>query len=300
MSEAIEEKPVEVGNKVAPLSYRADFNKSLAKFRQQVKAPGKNGHVDFTSKKGRTKYDYTLLDDLIKSIDEGTKDTGLSWRQEAETIKGGVKVRTIISHENGYDYTSPWITLGSGTAPQDVGSAITYAKRYSLGTTFGVSSESDDDGEAAQEGSRQQNSQQQNHTQGQQNNQRPSQRRRNQQQSNQQQSNQQRPRQQNQGPIDTNPSKLKSIAVLLQNIADMKNSTVEEMTLTYEKAAHGANFEHLTSSQAETIISMLTNQANKLRAEAAKQSSVDTDDINKRLGEMSDTNVRGADPTGAK
>lgn len=152
MSEAVEEKPAEVERKLETLNYRAEFNKSLAKFRQQVKAPSKNGHVSYKS----THYDYVLLDDLIKSIDEGAKDTGLSWRQEAETVKGGVKVRTIISHESGYDYTSPWITLGSGTAPQDVGSAITYAKRYSLGTTFGVSSESDDDGEAAQESSRQQ------------------------------------------------------------------------------------------------------------------------------------------------
>lgn len=152
MSGAVEEKPAEAERKLETLNYRAEFNKSLAKFRQQVKAPSKNGHVSYKS----THYDYVLLDDLIKSIDEGAKDTGLSWRQEAETVKGGVKVRTIISHDSGYDYTSPWITLGSGTAPQDVGSAITYAKRYSLGTTFGVSSESDDDGEAAQESSRQQ------------------------------------------------------------------------------------------------------------------------------------------------
>ncbi len=139
--------------KFQELKLRAAFNKGLAKFRQQVKAPKKNGHVDFTSKNGRTKYDYILLDDLIQSIDEGSKDTGLSWRQEVETDGQMVKVRTIISHENGYEYQSPWLALSSNNRPQDVGSAITYAKRYSLGTTFGINSETDDDGQEAQRSS---------------------------------------------------------------------------------------------------------------------------------------------------
>lgn len=290
MSEAIKEKPAEVGNKIESLSYRADFNKALAKFRQQVKAPKKNGHVD-TGKYG---YDYVLLDDLIKSIDEGIKDTGLSWRQEVEVNQGTIRVRTIISHSNGYDYDSPWITLSSGAKPQDIGSAITYAKRYSLGTTFGISSESDDDGEAAQQAKqqKQQSNQgrQQNGKRGQQNNNQQSQNNRNQQ-----------PPQQQQGPVNTNPGKLQTMAVLIQSIADIKNSTVEELTPVYKKAAHVSDLEHLTEGQANDVIKMLTDQANKVKAEAAKQNSnVDTDDLNKQLGEMSDANVRGAEPTGAK
>lgn len=288
MSEAIEEKSIEVGKKVESLSYRADFNKSLAKFRQQVKAPSKNGHVDFTSKKGRTKYDYTLLDDLIKSIDEGTKGTGLSWRQEAETIKGGVKVRTIISHENGYDYASPWITLGSGTAPQDVGSAITYAKRYSLGTTFGVSSESDDDGEAAQNSQQQSNQRQSNqgrqngsHNQGSSNN--------------NQRSNNQQPNSQN--PTDTTSGKLNTIGLLLAQIADVKHSTVENLTKAFQSNMH-LDLMHLDDKKADYVISVLTEQIGKAKAE----SPVDTAALNQQLDEMSLQNVQSGEgqATGAK
>lgn len=123
----------------------AEFYKGLAKFRQQVKAPSKNGHVDFQTRAGRKKYDYVLLDDLIKAIDNGIKDTGLAWSQEVETVSGGIKVRTLIMSESGYQYTSPWLGLQSASNPQDVGSAITYARRYSLGTTFGINSEPDDD-----------------------------------------------------------------------------------------------------------------------------------------------------------
>ena len=52
------------------LKLRPEFNKGLSKFRQQVKAPSKNGSVSYKN----TKFDYVLLDDLIKSIDAGIKE----------------------------------------------------------------------------------------------------------------------------------------------------------------------------------------------------------------------------------
>lgn len=152
MTESQEKQvPVET-QKVDPekrLKLQADFNASLAKFRSQVKAPTKNGHVGYSTKSGAKNYDYVLLDDLIKSIDNGLKDTGLAWYQEASADMKTVRVRTVITHSSGFIYQSPWITFMGGT-PQNAGSAITYAKRYSLGASFGISSETDDDGETAQ------------------------------------------------------------------------------------------------------------------------------------------------------
>lgn len=149
MSEEQVETPT---TKVAPeerVKLRAAFNDGLTKFRAQVKAPAKNGHVGFSTKSGGSKkYDYVLLDDLIKSIDTGLKNTGIAWYQEAEADMKVIRVRTIVTHKDGFVYQSPWIKFSTSGQPQDVGSAITYAKRYSLGTSFGVSSEADDDGEA--------------------------------------------------------------------------------------------------------------------------------------------------------
>ena len=140
--------------KMEMIKLRADYAKALNLFEQQVKAPSKNGHVDFTSKKGRTKYDYVTIDDLINSINHGIKGTGLSWQQEAKVETQGqsssISVRTIVRHENGYEYVSPWVTFVSSIAPQSIGSAITYAKRYSLSATFGINSETDDDAQQAQ------------------------------------------------------------------------------------------------------------------------------------------------------
>ena len=140
--------------KVKMIELRAGYAKAFNLFEQQVKAPSKNGHVDFTSKKGRTKYDYVTIDDLINSINHVIKGTGLSWQQEAKVETQGqsssISVRTIVRHENGYEYVSPWVTFVSSIAPQSIGSAITYAKRYSLSATFGINSETDDDAQQAQ------------------------------------------------------------------------------------------------------------------------------------------------------
>lgn len=140
--------------KMEMIKLRAAYAKALNLFEQQVKAPSKNGHVDFKSKGGRTKYDYVTIDDLINSINNGTKGTGLSWQQEAKVETQGqsssISVRTIVRHENGYEYVSPWVTFVSSIAPQSIGSAITYAKRYSLSATFGINSETDDDAQQAQ------------------------------------------------------------------------------------------------------------------------------------------------------
>lgn len=43
-----------------------------------------------------------------------------------------------------------WLALPSGGTPQTAGSAITYARRYSLCAALGVAGEEDDDGNAAQ------------------------------------------------------------------------------------------------------------------------------------------------------
>ncbi|CAM3209776.1 ERF family protein [Lactiplantibacillus plajomi] len=151
------EKQVEsqVSFKIAPekrVELQAAFFAGLTKFREQVKAPAKNGHVGYATKGGNKAYDYVLLDDLIKSIDMGLKGTGIAWYQEAEADQKAIRVRTVLTHKDGYMYQSPWMSFSTNGQPQSAGSAITYAKRYSLGTSFGVSSEADDDGEATGKG----------------------------------------------------------------------------------------------------------------------------------------------------
>lgn len=74
--------------------------------------------------------------------------------------KGFVAVRTTLLHESGEwiagEISMPCQSDKGGIGPQQVGSAITYARRYSLSAIVGVVSEDDDDAEAAQKAHRQQ------------------------------------------------------------------------------------------------------------------------------------------------
>ena len=74
--------------------------------------------------------------------------------------RGYVSVRTTLLHESGEwiagEISMPCQSDKGGIGPQQVGSAITYARRYSLSAIVGVVSEDDDDAEAAQRAHRQQ------------------------------------------------------------------------------------------------------------------------------------------------
>lgn len=119
--------------------------KSLAKFRQQLKQPVKDGANPYF------KSTYVTLDGVIKAVDTALEGTGLSYIQEAATSDGLPAVRTVLFHEDGGTMASGWLSLPlkNGATPQDVGSLLTYAKRYQLAAFFGVSSDVDDDGNSA-------------------------------------------------------------------------------------------------------------------------------------------------------
>ena len=91
------------------------------------------------------------LDGVIKAVDTALEGTGLSYIQEAATSDGLPAVRTVLFHEDGGTMASGWLSLPlkNGATPQDVGSLLTYAKRYQLAAFFGVSSDVDDDGNSA-------------------------------------------------------------------------------------------------------------------------------------------------------
>lgn len=119
--------------------------KALAKFRQQLKQPSKDGSNPYL------KSTYVTLDGVIKAVDTALEGTGLSYIQEAATSDGLPAVRTVLFHEDGGTLASGWLSLPlkNGATPQDVGSLLTYAKRYQLAAFFGVSSDVDDDGNSA-------------------------------------------------------------------------------------------------------------------------------------------------------
>lgn len=99
---------------------------------------------------------YADLTSVVMAIKPALAKHGLFFRQATRIMDGGVCVETFICHKSGQE-----VSCGLFYAPalkqdaQGYGSALTYARRYSLSTAFGVCPE-DDDGNAATQSMQQQ------------------------------------------------------------------------------------------------------------------------------------------------
>ena len=118
--------------------------KAMALFRSKVEQPAKDANNPFFKSK------YVTLEGVIKSVDTAIIDTGLTWYQEPVSDNNKIGVATHIFHESGeWLAFEPFYVTPTKVDPQAQGSALTYAKRYSLAAAFGISSDIDDDGNGA-------------------------------------------------------------------------------------------------------------------------------------------------------
>lgn len=101
-----------------------------------------------TKDQGSYSYTYADLADTLKAVRPILATHGLAVYQSVGGDASNVTVRTVIIHTSGQTITSDPITLTSGRTPQATGSAVTYARRYSLLATLGMATE-DDEGRAA-------------------------------------------------------------------------------------------------------------------------------------------------------
>lgn len=117
---------------------------ALVLFRSQLVQPIKDKTNPFLKNK------YVPLEGVVEAVDKGIHGTGLTYTQSVSGGDKSITVTTVIMHESG-----EWLELDGLTLPmakQDAqagGSAITYARRYSLSAAFGITSDTDDDGDTA-------------------------------------------------------------------------------------------------------------------------------------------------------
>ena len=92
---------------------------------------------------------YADLAAVVDAIKPALAEHGLFFRQVTHHAEGGVCIETIIHHASGESLAcGPLFVPASKQDAQGYGSALTYARRYSLMAAFGVPAE-DDDGNAA-------------------------------------------------------------------------------------------------------------------------------------------------------
>jgi len=124
----------------------ANIAAALCKFQAECPAPKK------TAENPHFKSKYSPLEEIISTIKPHLSKNGLSFFQSTTTEGDNICVTTLVLHSSGeYIESEPLkLPMGKITA-QGAGSAVTYARRYSLCAALGIAAEEDDDGNAATE-----------------------------------------------------------------------------------------------------------------------------------------------------
>lgn len=119
----------------------ANIAAALVGFQSEVANPEKKGiNPHFKSK-------YAELDDIINTIRPTLEKHGLAFIQNPVQSDGQVGVYTVLIHKSGeYIQFDPVMIPLQKVTPHQVGAALTYAKRYSLGAALGLATEEDKDG----------------------------------------------------------------------------------------------------------------------------------------------------------
>lgn len=123
----------------------AELSKALSKFQSDVKQPFKDADNPFFRSK------YVPLESVVEAINGTAPKHGLSFTQWAlNDDTNRIGVQTLLMHESGewIEYDPVFMNADKQTA-QGYGALLTYIKRYTLSAIFGITSDQDDDGNAA-------------------------------------------------------------------------------------------------------------------------------------------------------
>lgn len=123
-----------------------EFAVDLIKLINSCKGIKYNKKVDITTKTGRKiNFEYTTLDKIYAHI---KNDDNFALLEPIGTNESGQPaVQIILIHKSGEAITSDYyaLNLPLNGSKQDEGSAITYTKRYALGSFLGISTDIDND-----------------------------------------------------------------------------------------------------------------------------------------------------------
>lgn len=117
------------------------------------KAQGAMKNAVFNRQNPHFKNKYADLAAVWDAIRKPLADNGLSITQTIRPNGTGLYLCTTMRHSSGQwvDSSYPLPTMAK---PQEMGSALTYARRYSLSAIVGIAADEDDDAELATKGNR--------------------------------------------------------------------------------------------------------------------------------------------------
>ena len=98
---------------------------------------------------------YADLSACVEAVMDALNNNGIGLIQRTHESESGVNVETVMIHESGESLSAGILHVPAAkNDPQGYGSALTYARRYSLMAACGIAPE-DDDGNAASKAQRQ-------------------------------------------------------------------------------------------------------------------------------------------------
>lgn len=122
---------------------------AIVKAQAAIKTVTKEGINTFFKKPDGTGAPYATLDSIIEAIRGPIADNKLAVMQFPTTVNEKYVVTTRVQHESGEYFEEDTPLLLGKQDMQGFGAAVTYGKRFALGSFFNVATEVDDDGNAA-------------------------------------------------------------------------------------------------------------------------------------------------------
>ena len=126
----------------------APLVEALAKARGAIGTVAKHRKANV----GKYSYAYADISDILTEVVPHLLGAGLMLTQEAATVEGGVAITTRLWHASGAWIETDPLVMPCAKDAQQVGSAITYGRRYSLGALLGIATDDDDDARSAHAG----------------------------------------------------------------------------------------------------------------------------------------------------
>jgi len=115
----------------------SELAKALGVFRKTVSAVKKDADNPFFKSK------YADLPSILEVIKDPLEESGLALYHTMNSTENGFVVTTVVSHaESGESIKSEFPVFGN--KPQEIGSSISYARRYNIQAMLDIPTEDDD------------------------------------------------------------------------------------------------------------------------------------------------------------
>lgn len=115
-----------------------------------VKAQSEMGHAVFDQVNPQYDSRFASLKSVIDAAKPALNANGIAFIQRSIPMENGISVETVLYGHGEEIATGPVPVPAQKITAQGYGSAMTYAKRYSLAMAVGIAADEDDDGEAAE------------------------------------------------------------------------------------------------------------------------------------------------------